>query len=59
MSSSIDFGTITVGALIGVGLHKQIKSAAKVAANLAANLAGATAAAVAVTTEQSQAKKNG
>ena len=46
MSTSIDYGTLAVGALIGIGCRKQIKAAAKVTASLAAALAGATAGAV-------------
>ena len=46
MSSSIDYGTLAIGALIGVGCRKQIKSAAKVAATTAASLASAAAVAV-------------
>ena len=46
MSSSIDLGTLTVGALIGIGCRKQIKAASRVAANLASSLA--TSAAIAV-----------
>ena len=46
MSSTIDYGTLAIGALIGVGCQEQLKSAAKVAASLAANLALATAEAV-------------
>ena len=46
MANTIDYGTLCLGALIGVGCRKQLKVAAKVAATTAANLAGATAAAV-------------
>ena len=45
MANSIDFGTLAVGALIGIGCRKQIKAAARVAAVTAANLAGVAAAA--------------
>ena len=46
MSSSIDYGTLAIGALIGVGCRKQLKSAAKVAATTAASLASSVAVAV-------------
>ena len=46
MSSSIDYGTLAVGALIGIGCRKQLKGAAKVAATTAASLASAAAVAV-------------
>ena len=44
--ASIDWTTLAVGALIGVGCKKQIKSATRVAANLASSLA--TTAAITV-----------
>ena len=44
--SSIDYGTLAIGALIGVGCRKQIKSCAKVAATTAASLASSVAVAV-------------
>ena len=46
MSSSIDYGTRAIGALIGVGCQRQFKSAAKVAATTAASLASSAAVAV-------------
>ena len=46
MANSIDWGTLALGAVIGVGCQEQLKASAKVAANLAANLALATAEAV-------------
>ena len=52
MASSIDYGTLAVGALVGIGCKKQLKSSAKIAASLAASLAGATAAAVSKAAEQ-------
>ena len=45
MSNSIDWGTLTLGALIGVGCRKQIKSAGRIAANTVSVLAGAASAA--------------
>ena len=46
MSNSIDFGTLAIGTLIGIGCKEQLKAAARVGANLASSLA--TTAAVAV-----------
>ena len=46
MSSSIDMGTLCLGALVGIGCRKQLKAAAKVAANCASSLA--TTAAITV-----------
>ena len=53
--SSIDMGTLAIGALIGVGCKKQIKAAAKIAATTAASLA--SSAAVAVNTAAAQIEK--
>ena len=44
MSSTIDFGTLSIGALIGVGCRKQLRAAAKITATTVASLAGAAAA---------------
>ena len=46
MANSIDFTTLAVGALIGVGCHRELRSAAKVAATTAASLASSVAVAV-------------
>lgn len=46
MANGIDWSTLAIGALIGVGCKEQLKSAARVGANLASSLA--TTAAVAV-----------
>ena len=54
MASSIDFTTLAVGALIGMGCKKQLRSAAKVAANTAASLAGVAAQAAAQVAEETQ-----
>ena len=43
MSTSIDYGTLAVGALIGVGCKDQLKACAKVAATTAASLASSAA----------------
>ena len=52
MASTIDYGTLAVGTLIGIGCRKQLKAAAKVAATTAASLA--SSAAVAVNTAAAQ-----
>ena len=46
MSNSIDWGTLALGALVGVGCRKQLKSCARVAATTAASLASSAAVAV-------------
>ena len=53
MANSIDFGTLTLGALVGIGCHKQLKSCGRVVATTAANLAG-----VAATAAQQVAKES-
>ena len=45
MANSIDFTTLAVGALIGMGCRKQLKSCGRIAAQTAAALAGAAATA--------------
>lgn len=45
--ATIDWGTIALGTVIGVGCHQQIKAATRVAATAAASIAGATAEAIA------------
>ena len=52
MSSSIDFTTLAVGALIGMGCRKQLKSCGRIAANTAAALAGAAATAATQVAEE-------
>ena len=69
MANTIDYGTLAIGALIGVGCKKQLKSAAKIAATTAASLASSAAIAVnsvaaqvyekAEGTQQCQAGNNG
>ena len=44
MANSIDFGTLALGALIGIGCKKQLKAAGRIAASTAASLAGVAAA---------------
>lgn len=43
--ASIDFTTLTVGALIGIGCRDQLKTAGRVAATTAASLASVAASA--------------
>ena len=43
MANSIDFTTLAVGALIGIGCKKQLKTCGRVAASTAASLAGVAA----------------
>ena len=45
--ASIDFTTLSLGALIGIGCRKQLKAAGRVAASATAALAGAAAQAAA------------
>ena len=52
MASAIDYGTLAIGALIGVGCKDQLRSAAKVTASLAASLATSASAAVNAAAEQ-------
>ena len=43
MASSIDFGTLALGALVGIGCKEQLRAAGRVAASTAASLAGVAA----------------
>ena len=54
MANSIDWGTLALGALVGIGCRKQLKGAAKIAASTAASLAGAAAQAVAEVAKETQ-----
>lgn len=45
MANSIDFGTLALGALVGIGCREQIKTAGRVAATTAASLASVAASA--------------
>ena len=44
MANSIDFTTLALGALIGIGCKKQLRAAGRIAASTAASLAGVAAA---------------
>ena len=59
MASSIDYGTLAIGALIGVGCRKQLKAAARVAATTAASLASSAASAMAEVAKETQKTGNG
>ena len=54
MANSIDWGTLALGAVVGIGCRKQLKSAAKVAATTAASLAETAAVAVAEVAKETQ-----
>ena len=47
MANSIDFTTLALGALVGIGCRKQLRAAGRVAATTAAQLAGVAASAAA------------
>lgn len=54
--ASIDWGMVSLGALVGIGCRKQLKACGRVAATTAAQLAGVAASAaqqVAMETEKS------
>ena len=52
--ANIDWGTLAIGALIGVGCRKQLRAAAKVAATTAASLAGVAAQTAQQVAEETQ-----
>ena len=52
MANSIDFTTLAVGALIGMGCRKQLKACGRIAANTAASLAEAAATAATQVAEE-------
>ena len=54
MASSIDWGTLALGAVVGVGCRKQLKAASRIATSTAASLAGAAAQAVAEVAKETQ-----
>ena len=57
MANTIDWSTLALGALIGVGCQAQLKSASKIAASTVASLAevaASTAASLAKETESSE-----
>ena len=54
--ANIDWGTLTLGALIGIGCRKQLKSCGRVAATAVANLAGVAADAAAQVAAETKSK---
>ena len=58
MASSIDWSTLAVGALVGIGCRKQLKAAGRVAASTAANLAVVAAQTAQQVAEETSEKKN-
>ena len=54
MANSIDFGTLAIGALIGIGCKKQLRAAGRIAASTAASLAGVAAQAAAQVAQETQ-----
>ena len=60
MANSIDLGAIALGACIGYGLRKEIKSTGEVCRNaLLAAVAGAAATAAAKADQKAESKGNG
>ena len=55
MANSIDFTTLAVGALIGIGCREQLKACGRVAAQTAASLADAAASAAASVAAETRA----
>ena len=58
MSNSIDWSTLAVGALVGMGCRTQLKTAGRVAATTAANLAGVAATAAAQIAEETKSPES-
>lgn len=57
MANSIDFGTLAIGALIGLGCKKQLKACGRIAASTAASLAGVAAQAAAEVAKETAEKQ--
>lgn len=55
MANSIDFGTLALGALVGIGCREQLKAAGRVAAVTASNLATVAATAAAQVAQEAAA----
>ena len=55
--ANIDWGTLALGALVGVGCRKQLKTAGRVVATTAASLAGVAAQTAAQVAEETQKTK--
>ena len=56
--ASIDWGTMALGALVGLGCRKQLKAAGRVAASTAASLAGVAANAAQQVAKETSEKKS-
>lgn len=56
--ASIDFTTLAVGALIGMGCREQIKTAGRVAATTAASLASVAASAAQQVAQETKSPKS-
>ena len=52
--ANIDWGTLALGALVGVGCRKQLKATSRIAATTAASLASAAATAVAEVAKETE-----
>lgn len=52
--ANIDWSVLALGAVVGMGCRKQLRTAAKVAATTAANLAGVAASAAAQVAQETQ-----
>jgi len=57
--ANIDWGCVTLGALVGIGCRKQLRAASRIAATTAASLAGAAAQAVAQVAEETKKSSSG
>ena len=58
MANSIDFTTLSLGAIIGIGCREQLKAAGRVAASAAASLADVAAKAAADVAAETQETKS-
>ena len=58
MANTIDFTTLAVGALIGMGCKKQLRACGRIAAATAANLAGVAAATANQIAEQTKGQQD-
>ena len=57
MANSIDFTTLALGALVGIGCRKQLRTAGRVAANTVASLAGVAAQAAAEVAKETKSSE--
>ena len=56
--ANIDWGTLALGAVVGMGCRKQLRTAAKVAATTVANLAGVAAQAAAQVATETKSQQS-